>query len=545
MMVGEHETPNGVPPDPWQTWDEELAQLRLRHGSAGFRLESDVFAVDPFESQQLASGQPELLGAGPDVVVVHDGHTLLEFHGEAIDGDWRLSRVERYFGDPDALEVTPDEAQERAAFPSPEVELAALTDVDRPDPGVLFDSAAEVDRGEAIRVSKVGGFKVGSKGGVLAAGNPEDGWGSFSVLSRLVSGGEVTVEVSRTNVDGEPLVAALRLRLTEQPVAQWRGADGDAGDLVGLDSGALAIVDWELAAGLTQRDRVRLWRSFLERPPAPVAILTSGDRAFGVICGAGWGPGEYPLYWGLDDDGTPAQLVADFGILPGAPWADEADEDGEDGERNAEEVLLDEDTAARLAGDVDHGVDDLADLSELDRPDPGSLFGAGASVRHGELMLATEGHLCVGNPLGFVEELSPLRTLVPAGRHPVDLAVHDQRPAGLRVRFSTAEVAGWAKAERVEANTDLDCSEAIAVFDWGRTTRATHADRQQLRQLVREEGETIVMLGDEELSGVLIAPGPARPQFPVYWGIDSDGGVAQLIIDCGVAPGAPWREFYE
>jgi hypothetical protein len=180
--------------------------------------------------------------------------------------------------------------------------------------GVIFEHSHRwVVEGVACRptVRAAGTLRVES--GVLAVGDAQLP-ASVGLVRRRVAPGVFVVELAEVDLGDAggagTRVAALRLLLRAGRVTRWVAATTIGGaHHVGVDSGLVVVSD---AAELLRRSRPAWLRLLSANPvgePAPFAVT--------VV--AGWGDGQYPCFWGLDEADVPVQFVIDFGVVTLAP----------------------------------------------------------------------------------------------------------------------------------------------------------------------------------------------------------------------------------
>lgn len=304
--------------DCFTVWREAVSGVAERHGTNSFALDGNSFSSRP--DHCLATeilGDPSIDGGRARIASRRDHYPeFVEYILDAVGDDWRLAAIHEFFDDPDSPAISPDAATALRADVSFIAPLAPLTDADRPDLSTLFVEQEGVDDGtHAVRVVEVGTFRTH---GVLAVGDFGYDLADIGVLQRQVEPTTATVAVSTAN----NRVAALRVTLTDAPVAGWRLASTAGGFVQGVDYANLAVFDADAAASLTVRAKEALWEGFATTPEPTLLRRDGESEAFGVVTPSGWGDGAYPAYWGVDAEGVPVQLVLDFGVLPGARWVD-------------------------------------------------------------------------------------------------------------------------------------------------------------------------------------------------------------------------------
>ncbi|MCP3798087.1 DUF4241 domain-containing protein [Allokutzneria sp. A3M-2-11 16] len=205
----------------------------------------------------------------------------------------------------------------------------------------LFDALfAEGELGDAdesgarlsVRVQEAGKLNVPS--GRLIACDPNvvsPSWpmppftvsfppGHYPVLVSLVHRG--------AQAQGHPTVAAVKVRLSEQPVQRWELAltpDQDPAELAddeffgyGVDAGTGCFADAEAIAAmerLVDDGEGPLCEGLAEAEGA--VNVTDAESGLNVVAfQAGYGDGSYPTWLGRATDGSPAAFVTDFFVVP-------------------------------------------------------------------------------------------------------------------------------------------------------------------------------------------------------------------------------------
>lgn len=233
------------------------------------------------------------------------------------DGDWRIVRLRSFLASAEEPFLS---EQERARFrqehapelrPLPEDEAGL-------DGDALFSNGrlAEVKgQSSVIEVRRVGTLKV--VGGILVVGDLGYDSTMLQPLSLRISPGHYPVEVS---VAFER-VAAMRLRVSDQPVVRWHPADGGGyGHVVGVDAGNVFISDVDALSAVTTRHKDAEFDKLVNDVDMAGALmlhLSEPDDA--VVANSGYGDGAYPVYWGLDAAGEPAVLLVDMLVITQLP----------------------------------------------------------------------------------------------------------------------------------------------------------------------------------------------------------------------------------
>lgn len=203
-----------------------------------------------------------------------------------------------------------------------------------------FQDGLVIDRGEellTVHVVDAGRMDVGS--GVLLVGDP--GWvNSLVELPLGVPRGHYGVQLSRVKgqdkASGEAVerIAAMRLLLGSSPARRWLYLAS-----VAVDTGSAAFLTPTAAEVLTtqQKTAAARYERRLQGDEAPEptdsidgrlqavfgrdllapALLQSHPRGPHnlVACSSGFGDGRYDVYVGLDERGSPVEVVIDFRVL--------------------------------------------------------------------------------------------------------------------------------------------------------------------------------------------------------------------------------------
>ncbi|NLE98387.1 MAG: DUF4241 domain-containing protein [Propionibacterium sp.] len=524
--------------DEWRTLLGEVAE---RHGAPGFYLPGNAFMFTP----EHGSATRVLDEQRPA-----DGHAVVAARREAFppfveyrlvehDGGWRIVGIDEFPEAPDSPALDGRVAEELLAKPSLDAELSPLDGGDRPDPASLFaehDFTDDDGDDVHVRLRDVGTF---DHDGVLALGDFGYDLDLVRPLVLRVEPGTASVDV----VTAYERCAAVRATFTDAEVESWAKAESDEGPYFGVDAGNLALVDAASAYAMTVRQKERAWEQFADDPTR--AMLVDRDGApVGVIAGSGWGDGTYPAYWGLDASGAPAQLIIDFGVLPGAPWAEPSGDaedvvDGWDDDAPTELTALD-DTSSPSA--------ELRGTDDEDRERLPLMFRAGRVVHANgfeeEVTLAeagsfpTDGTLVVADFVGDVALAVTVARTMPVGQVGVEWIWTEEwgeRPAALRLRFSDAEPAHWRMAlEHDDFFTTTDG--LLAILDLDRARGLTLGAVVRERDAWQEDDDTvrIVHSPDGDPIGVLALAGLGAGDYPVYVGLDAAGSPAQLVVDFGL-----------
>lgn len=232
-------------------------------------------------------------------------------------------------------------------LPPPHPELGALP---APPPGTgeglhsdfrrAFQDGLVIDRGEetlTVRVVDGGRLDVGS--GVLLVGDP--GWaGGLVELPLGIPKGHYPVQLSRVRgqdkQSGETIerIAAMRLALGSGGARRWlylASISVDTGSAAFLTPTAAEVLSTQQRSAAARYERrlqgddapepadsidTRLQAAFSKDLLAPVLLQSHPRGPHNLFaCSSGFGDGSYDVYVGLDEGGSPAEVVVDFRVL--------------------------------------------------------------------------------------------------------------------------------------------------------------------------------------------------------------------------------------
>ncbi|WP_295841514.1 DUF4241 domain-containing protein [uncultured Microbacterium sp.] len=229
---------------------------------------------------------------------------------------WKISAIEQHFDDPRTPFSGAEQAHALAADATPDARLDDVPDEQRGlDEVRNFTERTVVHRrsqeSSEVRVSPAGTLVTSS--GVLAVldfGYDND---DARPLARRVAPGSYPVE----RVTGFGRNAALRVRFSERMPVTWHPADlpSGPGHFFGVDAGSVCIVDLPAYATMSRRAKAAAFTDYMYAPSPSVQEVALGSRDVGIVAESGYGDGQYPVYWGLDETGAVAQLVVDFLVL--------------------------------------------------------------------------------------------------------------------------------------------------------------------------------------------------------------------------------------
>ena len=347
----------------FDAWREKLREIDVAHRNGEFYRQyalsfgsSPDFSPDTVEIEKI-----EVYGNMARARLARDsrayGDPMIEMMLVRVGDDWRIDTIDDYREEPgsplvdkDVLEAwkaaadktEPMEAQHKEDMPDPAAVFSASWacealseefieegmewqegDGDWDDPEVfapLLAKAIEQARRNAevgpVEIQEIGQFPHGS---YLAAGDP---FGEMCLCALRIDPGVARAQALLTTLGGERCVAALRVILADREPVQWkhtivverpvRSMDFCSWHELSTRSGNGTIADADAYFGMTHRQYSRVGRqverAFLMDPGSgPIGASTYSGRQYGVA----------QAYWGLDEDGRPAQLVLDHQEL----WA--------------------------------------------------------------------------------------------------------------------------------------------------------------------------------------------------------------------------------
>lgn len=303
----------------FERWDALVAALDQAHfvDRGGFELAQSISGTsehtledEPIVSTRRAGERVFVETCVDKALTRYYEYELREAH----PGDWRIVRLREFLDEADAPFLDEDE---RAEFENPKIRpLRKLSREEaRFDGAELFTAGRSVklekDK-DSIEVRSVGTLNIST--GILVVGDLAYSASTLSPVGQRVPPGnhpaEVAVAFGRN--------AALRVRFSDQKVAQWHPADlgEDGGHVIGVDAGNAGIADVSALLTLNARDKERKFERYTyaaERPRSLMLSFVTANDA--VVVDSGWGDGGYPVYWGVDANGKPAVLLVDFRLL--------------------------------------------------------------------------------------------------------------------------------------------------------------------------------------------------------------------------------------
>ena len=242
-------------------------------------------------------------------------------------------------------------------------------------------------------------------------------------------------------------------------------------------------------------------------------------------------PGHIETYYEyrlrrLDDDWRVDRIVTSR-VPPGVP------------------LLHDLSAAALLARATDEA--DLSPLPEHLALDVPLLFTAGRSVELLGRTLTTDvdvaGYVTIASGVITVVDLATvhpgvavLARRVPPGTYPVEVATVGGTNVALRLVLSDVPGVEHRRAAFTDGTTSVAVDAGNVALVDGRALVTADAQRieaicqEQIGRLVDGEHATFA-LGGASVDAVLVSSGFGDGGYPTYWGLDSHGGLAELVVD--------------
>lgn len=303
--------------DAMDIWNAELEKLEGVHGPIAMREFGRGFNTgsrfDPAKSR-ITDVETDGHRAVAQVMRVADpakSASYSEITLERGDSGWVITDHRWCLTSPHQPMFTAEEIAERDRHASTDAPLDPLGPTDRQDFTVLLEAAQHI-----------GEF---DHSGVLAIADPAAYFArSWRILDRAIRPGRAYASFSQHR---DRISSFMVSFAPVRPVRWARAASGGHTGAIDVDAARVAVLDWAQLRGVTARafEDVRT-------PPAIVdsAMAEVGSRTIGALTTSGWGDGGYPVYWGLGPDDHPVMLLVDYGVAPGAPWAEPDDYDGEE-----------------------------------------------------------------------------------------------------------------------------------------------------------------------------------------------------------------------
>jgi hypothetical protein len=285
-------------------WATLSAQLDRHFASSpGPRsLTTNVLRPPHVPAEEAVSSEERSGDAGMVRTVMNDPQQTIyyTYRLTRLDGSWLIDTLSESYDPPHTPILSRDEVAQLLAGVGPDTPLPELPG-DAGDLDALFAGADDVVELGTLTTS-----------GLLTV--HDLGWVRWDVapLTRSVPPGTYPVTVARS-ADG--VNRALRLKLASSQPVEWLPAERvDTGDVVSVDAGNVAILDFTALASRDAEEAEgileRMTPSILNGPGAVFSLDDGAPDA--VVVESGIGDGGYPIYWGLAADGSLTDLVVDF-----------------------------------------------------------------------------------------------------------------------------------------------------------------------------------------------------------------------------------------
>lgn len=132
------------------------------------------------------------------------------------------------------------------------------------------------------------------------------------------------------------------------------------------------------------------------------------------------------------------------------------------------------------------------------------------------------------------DDARPLARSVAPGAYPVDRVTGFGRNAAVRVRFSDHDPVAWHPAAIPGSGHvfGVDAGSACIVDYVAYASMTKRAKAARYAQFVAAPRPAAVEVSlDAGDTGIVVDSGYGDGSYPVYWGVDADGEVAQLVVD--------------
>lgn len=297
----------GQPGSTFELWDAELAKLAASH-----MVDDKAFALDEGGLAWPAHHDPDhetvrSVSVTGDVAWVRSrvgGHQESFYSYRLTRGgdQWRIERTILTLVPPSApvldprahaalLDQVPAETKLQGDPRSAGADLSALF-----APPFRLEELAPITTSGVMTVHDFGWFSV-----------------DLAPLSQRVPAGTYPVAVSH-RADG--VNVALRVQLVKEPTARWvEAARVGSDNQVVVDAGNVVILDFATMPTCRNEWIEDLYQDHLMATDGDVFSISGGPND-AVMVQAGYGDGDYPVYWGVAKDGTITDLLVDFLIDP-------------------------------------------------------------------------------------------------------------------------------------------------------------------------------------------------------------------------------------
>lgn len=150
--------------------------------------------------------------------------------------------------------------------------------------------------------------RLAFSGGRIVVGDPSHWSSAYVPLERKLPPGSLRVDVATSTFDDGTRVSGLRFSTGKKATRYV------VGSRLQVESGTVAVVGEDVLQRSSPRDRERLALEFAAsgKNAALMPIDPQADGHQIAISKAGFGSGEYPVFWGLTESGEVAELIVDF-----------------------------------------------------------------------------------------------------------------------------------------------------------------------------------------------------------------------------------------
>ncbi|PPF46967.1 hypothetical protein C5B85_01425 [Pseudoclavibacter sp. AY1F1] len=182
-------------------------------------------------------------------------------------------------------------------------------------------------------------------------------------------------------------------------------------------------------------------------------------------------------------------------------------------------------------------LDEVHNFTEREVSRPGDKQSARAEVTHLGTLSTSTGFLSVLDFGYDNDDARPLARTVPPGRYSVDRVTAFGRNAAVRVRFSDAAPVTWIPASLPGSGhvvgVDAGCICIVDYVGYSDMTRRDKAAAYDAFSAAQTPAVQEFDLAGTDI-GIAFDSGYGDGSYPAYWGLDSEGAVAQLVVDCMV-----------
>jgi hypothetical protein len=153
------------------------------------------------------------------------------------------------------------------------------------------------------------------------------------------------------------------------------------------------------------------------------------------------------------------------------------------------------------------------------------------------ILNATTGVLVVGD-LGYGPYmLSPLGQRVPPGQYPAEISRVFRRTAALRLLVSDKPVVRWHPADMGDGGHGVGVDAGnVGISDASALLNVKARDMERAFEKFAERVDPMMLTLMNPNDTVIADSGYGDGGYPVYWGVDAEGKLAQLVVDFWVVP---------